>query len=353
MKKLSNIRLLMFYPLILSFLILNLVSCGGKSDNKQSAKTEFTDTVSVEITKVAMQQLTSRKTFSATLEGEEQANVYAKIPERITKIETKVGNYVTSGSLLFELDKGGSAAQFYQAKAAYLNAEKNYERMKNLLKAGAISQQAFDAAETQYEVSKANFDASKSVVEITSPLAGIVTAINVNLGDLSNPQMPLATVANIGKMKAKFNVGENDITTIYVGQHIQVYTEADPGKIQTGKITQISRSANIQSRTFEVQAIFPNTNDKFFKPGMFCTVSIELKTANDVFVIPASSIVDVNNEKGVYLVKDNKAYFQTVNTGLSNSQYTEVTSGLNAGETIVSVGMSYLKNGTVVIVSNK
>ena len=51
-----------------------------------------------------------------------------------------------SGTVLFELDKGGASSQFYQAQAAFLNAQKNFERMKNLLTEGAVSQQAFDQA---------------------------------------------------------------------------------------------------------------------------------------------------------------------------------------------------------------
>ncbi len=107
--------------------------------------------------------------------------------------------------------------------------------MKILLKEGAVSQQAFDGAQTQYEVAKANFDAARSTVEITSPLSGVVTAINVNIGDLANPQMPMATIANIGRMKAKFNVGESDVPSFYVGQSAQIYSEMNPDVIQTRK----------------------------------------------------------------------------------------------------------------------
>jgi len=127
------------------------------------------------------------------------------------KINARVGDYVKTGDVLFELDKSGAQSQFYQAQAVFLNAQKDFERMKNLFNEGAVSRQALDQAQTGYDVAKANFDAAKSTVEITSPISGVVTAINVNIGDLANPQMPLATVANIGRMKAKFNVGESDV----------------------------------------------------------------------------------------------------------------------------------------------
>jgi RND family efflux transporter MFP subunit len=342
--------------IVTGILISSLVfqSCGEKAqENTAIDRTSYTDTVSVNAQIVATGELSVMKTFSGTLEGEDQANIIAKIPERIMQINVKVGDYVKSGDVLFELDKRGAQSQFYQAQAAYLNAQKNFERMQNLLKEGAVSQQAFDGSQTQYEVAKANFDAARSTVEITSPLSGIVTAINVNIGDLANPQMPMATVANIGRMKLKFNVGEPDVPSIFVGQPAEIYSDINPDLVQTGRILQISKSANVQSRTFEMQAIFPNTPDRWFKPGMFCRAKLNMKTKKDALTIPMAAVVKDNNTDGVFVINDNKVQFQTISTGITDGTSIEVQSGLKAGDNIVTLGMSNLKNGTVVIVVNK
>ena len=316
-------------------------------------KTTYTDTVSVETYSVETKEFSISKTFSGTLEGEEQANIIAKIAERIMNINARVGDYVKAGDILVELDKSGAQSQFYQAQAAYLNAQKNLARMQNLIKVGAVSQQAFDAAETQFEVARANFDAAKGTVEITSPLSGIVTAINVNIGDLANPQFPMATVANIGRMKAVFNVGEVDLPSFYVGQTTQIYSDMNPEVIQTGRIVQLSKSANIQSRTFEMQAVFTNTQEKWFKPGMFCRVSVNMKTKKDALVIPLASIIKENRIDGVYVINDGSALFTPVAVGINDGKFVEILSGLKAGDKIVTLGMNNLKDGTVVIVSNK
>jgi RND family efflux transporter MFP subunit len=353
MKQILEYRLAALGLVGLMFSILIFQSCGKKSKENATDKTSYTDTISIETQFVEVKELTISKTFSGTLEGEDQANIIAKIPERIVKINVKVGDFAETGVVMFELDKGGASSQFYQAQAAFLNAQKNYDRMQNLLKVGAVSQQAFDAAQTQYEVSKANFDAACSTVEITSPLSGIVTAINVNIGDLANPQMPLATVANIGRMKAKFNVGEIDVPSFYVGQPAEIYSEMNTDLIQSGKIFQISKSANIQSRTFEMQAMFSNTPDRWFKPGMFCRVRVNMKSKKDALTIPLSSVYKENDNDGVYVVNDNKALYKPITTGLTDGKLIEVTSGLKAGEEVVTLGMSNLKDGTVVIISNK
>ena len=354
MKQIIQSRFRLASIAMLVVLLLIIQACGGKPKETNSTdKTKYIDTISVEAQQVGLKELALSKTFSGTLEGEDQANIIAKIPERITEIKIRVGDYVKAGSVLIELDKGGASSQFYQAQAAFLNAQKNFERMQNLLKVGAVSQQAFDGVQTQYEVAKANFDAARSTVEITSPLSGIVTALNVNIGDLANPQMPMATIANIGRMKAKFNVGESDVPSFYVGQSAQIFSELNPDVIQTGKIFQLSKSASVQSRTFEIQAMFSNTQDRWFKPGMFCRVSVNMKTKKDAIVIPLPAIIKEKSTDGVYVINNNKAFFKAITTGITDGKFVEVLSGLKTGEKIVTLGMNNLKDGTVVIVSNK
>ena len=353
MKKILQSGFKFIYMLILGFAFTAIQSCSENAKDNTTDKTTYTDTVSVETYSVETKEFSISKTFSGTLEGEEQANIIAKIAERIMNINARVGDYVKAGDVLVELDKSGAQSQFYQAQAAYLNAQKNLARMQNLIKVGAVSQQAFDAAETQFEVARANFDAARSTVEITSPLSGIVTSINVNIGDLANPQFPMATVANIGRMKAVFNVGEVDLPSFYVGQSAQIYSDMNPEVIQTGRIVQLSKSANIQSRTFEMQAVFTNTQEKWFKPGMFCRVSVNMKTKKDALVIPLASIIKENRIDGVYVITDSKALFTSITVGINDGKFVEILSGLKAGDKIVTLGMNNLKDGTVVIVSNK
>jgi membrane fusion protein, multidrug efflux system len=354
MKQLLKSYYVKVLSVAVSFSFLAIQACGEKpKDNETTDKTIYIDTISVEAQTVEIKELALSKTFSGSLEGEEQANIVAKIPERIMRVNVRVGEYVKTGSVLFELDKGGASSQFYQAQAAFLNAQKNFERMKNLLKEGAVSQQDFDLMETGYDVAKANFDAARSTVEITSPISGVVTAINVNIGDLANPQMPMATIANIGRMKAKFNVGESDVPSFFVGQSVQIYSEMEPDIIQTGKIYQLSNSANVQSRTFEMQAIFTNTKDRWFKPGMFCRVNVNMQTKKDALVIPIAALVKSSNGDGIYLINEDKSYYKTITTGITDGNLIEVISGLIAGDKIVTLGMNNLKDGTVVVISNK
>jgi RND family efflux transporter MFP subunit len=340
--------------LLVAAIMLFISACGNKDERpKTELKTTYTDTISVEIEKASIKELNITKTFAGTLEGEEQANIVSKIPERIMEIKVRVGEFVNAGSVVFLLDKGGASSQYYQAQAVFLNAQKDLERMKSLFNEGAVSRQMLDGTQTAYDVAKANFEAAKSTVELTSPLSGVVTSLNVNVGDIANPGIVMATVANISRMKALFNVGESDVPNFFTGQSAEIYSELNPEIVQTGKLVQISKSADIQSRTFEMKALFTNTKDRWFKPGMFCKVKVNLQTKKGSLVIPYASIIDYENERGIFAVNNGKASFRKIETGITDGKYIEVLSGLNEGEEVVTLGMNNLKEGTVVILSNK
>lgn len=335
-------------------LFIMVVGCGKKDKPVTgNEKLTYTDTVAVDTTIVSKKDITLVKTYSGTLEGEEQTSIISKIPERISKINVKVGDYVNKGSVVIEIDKSGASSQYYQARAGYLNSQKDLERMKALYQEGAISQQMLDGIQTQFEVNKANYEAAQSTVELASPLSGVVTAVNLNQGDIANPGMVLVVIANIGNMKALFNVGENDVPGFFVGQSALVYSELKPDLIQKGKIVQISKSANVQSRTFDMRALFNNTSDKWFKPGMFCRVNVELKNQKDALAVPYSSVISDNNSTGVYVINNGKASFRNIKTGITDGKLIEVLSGLKNGDVIVTLGMNQLKEGTIVRVSNK
>ncbi len=342
-----------FAPVIILTAIL-FYSCGGNEETKENnSANNVNDTIPVQTAKVELKDLKISKTFSGTLEGEEQANIVAKIPERITSIKIKVGESVKSGQLLVELDKSGASSQYYQAEAGYLNASRDLERMKALLAEGAISQQMLHGVQTQYNIAKANFEAAKSTVELVTPIGGVVTAINANVGDLANPGMPIVVVANISSLKAIFSVGEGDISNFAVGQPTEIYSELKPVLIQKGRIQQISKSADIQSRSFEIKSVFSNTYDRWFKPGMFCRVKVELKSQKGSLLIPNLAIVNNPNSKNVFVIENGKAVLKVIQTGLTDGTFTEVLSGLKEGETIATIGMNNLKDGSHVYVVNK
>jgi RND family efflux transporter MFP subunit len=343
---------IIFFIFILFFTLLSINCNKNRGEKVKDMNLATLDTVAVKVSKTLLTNIASVKTYTGSLEGENQANIVSKIPERITKITVNIGDQVSEGQLLITLDKSGASSQFYQAQAGFLNAERDMKRMKALYDAGAISQQMYEGTNTAYEIAKANFEAAKNSVELTSPISGIVTAINPNVGDLANPGAVLMTVASINMMKVLFNVGEADVPNFAIGQRAEIYSELKPELIQKGKVSQISKSADIQSRSFELRATFQNTSDKWFKPGMFCRVNVELKNKNNVLTVPVEAVVTNQNNTTVFVIKDGKAFIRKVSIGVSDGKVSEILNGLKEGETVVTLGANNLRDGSVVHISD-
>ena len=321
--------------------------CSKKEDTAQKNKSGV-DSVSVKVVAAVRGDINIVKIFSGTIEGEEQANIVPKIPERITALKVKAGETVTAGKLVATLDKAGASSQYYQAEAAYQNAARDLERMKALLKEGAVSQQMVDGVQTNFNIQKANYDAAKSVVELTAPISGVVIAVNGRIGDLANPAMPIATIAQIGNLKAIFYAGESDLAAMSMGQKVTITTDAKPGLTLTGTVNQISKSADIQSRSFEVKALFGNTGDRWFKPGMFCKVQANIDSRKQVVVLPINAVVLINNVPSVYVVENGKAVLKSVQQGINDGTNVEIVSGINAGDAVITVGATEVSTGSAV-----
>lgn len=340
------------YLLLLPLSVALLSGCGKKEEGEQK-QAVLNDTVTVQVTKAAVNDIKLTKLYSGNFEGEEQANVSSKLAERITGIKVKIGETVKTGEVIVSLDKSGATSQYYQAEAAFLNASKDLDRMKALLKEGAISQQMLDGVQTNYNISKANFDAAKSAVELIAPISGVVTAVNMNVGDVATPGLPIITIANIRNMKAIFGVGEGEAASFAVGQYVDVYSDLKPELVQKGKIVQISKSADITSRSFEVKAVIANTKDNWFKPGMFCRVNSTLKSKNKCVTIPNPAITNTDKGNFAFVIVDGKAARRDLQTGITDGKITEIVSGINQGETVVTVGMNNLKDGKIVRIESK
>jgi RND family efflux transporter MFP subunit len=336
-----------FLNLLLFIFLIYANGCGSKSADNKDSKLEVKP-IPVNTAIVIKGSISQEKTFSGTLEGIEQASIISKISERITDIKFNVNDYVKKDDVIIELDKSGPTSSYLQTQASFINSQKDYERMKALIDEGAVSQQRVDQAKTAYDVTKANFDAAKSTVELTTPISGTVTDIKYNVGDWVTPGSELGIVANINEMVIKFFASEIEMRKIKMGETVKIYSEFDKINSVEGKIYEISRSASSDARAFQVKAKFNNSKNLWFKPGMFVSVDVVLNSQNDVLIIPTPAITFNNNKNIVYRIKNNQAFPVEINTGISNQNNTEVISGLSQGDMIVIMGMNNLQDSSKV-----
>jgi len=303
--------------------------------------------VKAAIVKQSDQALTS--TYTGTLEGEKQTVIYSRLPEAVEEVLVTEGQRVSADQVILTLDRYGASSQYTQVQSVFLNAEKNFNKMAFLYKEGAVSETEYDAARTDYEVNKAAFEAVAKMVEVSSPIAGVVTSLEVSPGDLVHVGQKLATVATTGRLRVKFGVNADEIRYFTIGSEILISSEAVEKQL-SGKVIARAGSADPVTRSFQVEALFDDAAG-LFRPGMFVHVEFIRERLDAVLSIPRKTVLTLDGRETVFVVKDGKAEKRVVTLGADLAGEVVITSGLTTGDTLVVLGQDYLDDGTNVNVT--
>jgi membrane fusion protein (multidrug efflux system) len=330
---------------LIIIVILAASSCGNKKAAVEIAEKAIPVTVSV----VERGDLAIAKTYSGTLEGAKQAEIVASIHEAVVELPVSEGDRVSAGQVVIMLDKNGLASQYNQASALYLEAKDNYQKMTKLLEQGAISEQTFISARTGFEVAQANFRAASRQVELTSPISGILTELSVNVGEYAPVGIPIATVAETARIRLTIFVDSQSSSFIKKGQKasIMVESSANSDRDFMGSVTEVSRSADPQTRLFRVEISIDNEGGEL-APGTFARVEIVINQLESVLVVPKEAVFSVEGVYKVYRIEGDRASEQTINVGESTLKSVQIISGLSEGDTVAVIGRNLIENGSPV-----
>ena len=290
------------------------------------------------------------KTYTGSLEGQNQAVLYAKIAEAVEAVRVREGDAVKTGQVLVQLDKDGPTSNYQQALSVYQNAEKNYRKMKYLYEEGAVSESQFDAAETDFEVARASFESARRLVEIQSPIDGTVTSVAVRRGDYLTQGSHVATVAATDRLRVKFDVKTADIALLNEGDSVLVVSE-DVDRTALGVVSAVAQSADPFTRSFQVEALVDNF-ERHFRPGMFVKVQLVVQRLVDVLTVMRDAVVSLSDGDAVYIVDNGMAFRRTVTLGADLQGRVVVESGLDPGDSVVTLGQSYLDDSTKVRITD-
>ena len=250
------IKVLCLFFSALFFAVLQ--SCG--SEKEESAKgieqIHEEDGTPVRVEILQYQPFQKYYSFFARLSGIKEATKSAAVGGKIEEIKFDVGDNVAKDQVVIQMAEDNPGLQYEQAKTAYENAEKNYQRMKTLLAAGETSQANYDGVETNYLVAKRNFESQKQLLHIESPFDGTVVDVKVNEGDNVQNDTHLFTVAQLYRMKAKVWVNETEVSQIKKG--MDAFVECG-GKKHYGKVTSVSMVSDPFKQAFAVEVEFDNS----------------------------------------------------------------------------------------------
>jgi membrane fusion protein, multidrug efflux system len=263
------------------------------------------------------------------------------------------GRLVDAGQPVVLLDKDGPTSHFKQAEAMYLDAKDNNEKMGNLFKQGAISEQTYNGVKTNFEVARANYTAAKQQVELTSPISGVLTDLSVNIGQYAPVGVPLATVAQTDKMRLTIYVDGRGASYIKNSQKAKVTIDAAGATSSDfeGIVTEVAKSADPDTRLFRVEIQIDN-REGLLSPGMYARATITISELNNVLTVPKESVFLIEGISKVYtLSSDNRARERTVTVGEWTPESYQIISGLTDGENVIVLGRNQVEDGSLVKVT--
>lgn len=336
--------------IILCFFAYRIVSSILSQENDTSS-----EIINVKVTKVVSDNLERTTPIIGRITAKEEAIIIPKFPGEVKNVYVSMGDQVSKGDLLFDLDDNQIKSSYTQVNDVYLNAKSNYERLLTLFNEGAISKQQLEGAKLQYETSGQNLIMAKdslSNAKVTSPISGYVTSVNVAVGGMASQAMPAVTISNIDIVQIKSTVSENLINKIKVDDKVNVKISSIGDQPFTGTITALSPSPATGSLTYPLIVTLDNT-DKLIKPGMSAEIVITSERKENAIIIPSGCVM-IKGGKTVVAVIDssNKVTIKDVSLGIDNGTIVEILDGLKVGENVVTIGQQYLSDNSDINILN-
>ena len=325
--------------------VVLLSSCSGGEKDKATAE-KVDEKPRVKLASVTARPVDQIQEYTATVQAEVKNNIAPSSPVRIDQIFVEVGDRVTKGQKLVQMD----AANLKQAKFRLDNQEIEFKRTDELYKVGGTSKSEWDAAKMALDVQKTTYKNLLENTALLSPINGVVTARNYDNGDMYNAGNPVLTVQQIMPVKLMIHVSEGFYTQVKEGMEVKIHLDVYKNEEFTGKVSLVYPTIDAATRTFPVEIKLDN-KDMRVRPGMFARVTINFGTERRV-VLPDLAVVKQtgSGDRYVYVYEDGKVDFVKVELGRRTDTRYEVLSGVPDGARVVVAGQSRLHNGAEVTV---
>ncbi len=324
-----------------------LAACGSRQD--ETAPTDTDERAIVDIDRASVRSVPESRSYTANVEAENLNNISPAMANRIRRIHVDVGDHVSRGQVLVELD----AATADQQRISLENTETEYNRAVELLRIGAGTQRSVDQLKAQLDAARAQYRNTMDNTVLRSPISGVVTARNYDDGDMTG-QLPVLTVGQVTpSVKVTINVNENDLSRVSRGMPVDITFDAFPGESFSGKIIRLQPAVDVATRTFQAEVSVANPGGRIL-PGMFARADINLGEHQRV-VVPDRAVVKQtgSNGKYVYVYHNGTVSFNKVELGQRLDDAYELISGVNDGDTVVITGQTRLADGAAVRINDK
>lgn len=284
---------------------------------------------------------------NGNLLANEEVTIQSEISGRVTDIYFKEGSSVTKGSLLVKLYDKDLQAQLKKLKVQEELAIKQENRLKELVKTEAVSQQEYDVALNNLHGIQADMDLVLSQIqktEIRAPFSGKVGLRNISTGAYVAPGTLITTLQQLQPLKLDFSIPERYSNQLSSSPVVE-FSVQGINDVLTARIIATEPGIDENTRTLKIRALYDNKNLKVL-PGAFASVKLPLEKIENGLMIPTQAVIPELKGQKVFISENGKASPRSIEMGLRNDSTVQVVTGINAGDTVITTGVMQVRPGS-------
>lgn len=366
--------------------VLALSGCQSKGDSSSAQNDGAATGVAVQTRTIQLSSIATDNSVSGKVSADSQTSVMVAATAKCTAVYVEAGDEVKAGEKICTLDLASTLSTYNAARITYDSAvdsyndqkaildkqialyEKNVEDTKALFAIGAASQAEIDQAELTLMGAQAQRDATLSQLEagmqsyksniqqldqvlqdvdgqgnVIAPVSGTLVSLSAVENGYVSASMPVAVINGAEQMKITVAVSESLVPKLAIGDEADVTVTAAAAQF-VGTVLSVEKAANMQTQLYTVTLSVPGEVSGLLS-GMFAEVTFHTDRADGVITVPSQAVLTRGDTRYVFVVEDGAAKYVEVTLGMMGSGVTEVTSGLTAGQELVTVGQSYLSDG--------
>lgn len=302
-------------------------------------------TVPVAVVKAELGDIASYYSATATLSGEKEAHILARVSGIVKVLKCEEGDRVSLGQVLLTIENEEYRHRLSLAEAREVDLTSRYNRLQKLHSKKLVSIEEFEGVENDLKASQAEKELARlnlSYTNVKAPFAGTIVSREVNVGQNVNVGTKLFLLSDFNPLLARVHVPAKEFKKLQKNQPVELILESNALRLE-GKITLLSPVIDPASGTIKV-TIEIQEHPAEVRQGDFAEVRIMTEIRQEKVLVPKIAVLTNLGQKAVFVATNGKAVSTPVETGFENDDYAEIVSGIAAGDLIIVKGQRLLKD---------
>jgi RND family efflux transporter MFP subunit len=288
------------------------------------------------------------RSFTAEAEGWQQVDLVSDFRTRVVDVQGRVGEQVKAGKLIVSLDPSDPmrvALNRDSAEAQYKSAQADSLRLEALYAQGAVALQQLEQVRTMTTAARVAWEGASKAVDLRTPIAGVITALEAEMDRYAESGAVVATVASLDRMRLRIALSEDERAEIEKGQRARI--RLDDGHELIGEVYKLALGASSETRLYDAEIVIDNP-DLLLRPGALVTTEVLVEASIDLPLIPGTTLIRRAGKLYCYVIDGENAAFREIMPGIQGDRLLSVVSGLSVGDKVVVAGQSKLEEGAKV-----